>query len=156
MSLRIRVFGLLANADAFLGALRVPARSRVKDARSAFEHLGFLITEAKSPSTPTRSLVHLGFEIDSDAMTFRLAPRRLDKFRHVSTATLTSASRFGIVPARLIARVVGHVASAQLVLRRDGRIYCRFLNDAVRDAAAARRWSARVAVTAAAQGAGSG
>lgn len=75
--------------------------------------------------TSTQSIIHLGHGSSP------LAPAAGQVESVAASALASAAARHGFAPARAIASVVGHIASAQLVFERDGRVDCCFLNDAV-------------------------
>mmetsp|Transcript_18652 Transcript_18652/g.60273 ORF Transcript_18652/g.60273 Transcript_18652/m.60273 type:complete len:207 (-) Transcript_18652:1422-2042(-) len=77
-------------------------------------------------------------------MTYELTPSRLLKFEGAEAAVRLAVTQVGLVPVRAVSRVTGHAAAAAIVLARLGRLHTRFLNDAIRGAAAARWWSASV------------
>mmetsp|Transcript_10090 Transcript_10090/g.40913 ORF Transcript_10090/g.40913 Transcript_10090/m.40913 type:complete len:468 (+) Transcript_10090:716-2119(+) len=143
-ALRRLGYRILAYLDDFLTAEREADRTRVDCAVGLFEWLGIIINYPKSTVGPTQQIEHLGFLIDSVAMTFRIAPKRHEKFRKAARDCLDALAAGRRVEARAVSRVTGHAASAALVLDRDSRVFTRFLNDAVRDAAADRRWSTYV------------
>ncbi|MEL6330933.1 MAG: reverse transcriptase domain-containing protein [Planctomycetota bacterium] len=137
-SLGLRVLPYL---DDFLVCLQGMTQSDANRVLSILVELGLLINFEKSVLSPTSRAESLGFVVDTTEMTYELTPKRHAKFTAVATALATEVARSGSAPARDIARVTGHVASAALVLERRGKLHTRFLNDAIRDAAAARRWS---------------
>ena len=55
------------------------------------QSLGFVINFAKSTLDPTRQLDHLGFSINTRAMTFALTARRTAKFLAAAEGTLADA-----------------------------------------------------------------
>ena len=105
--------------------------------------LGFLVGD-KSELDLSHSKKMLGFFVDTARMVFSLPQSRATKFGAVALRLLQRWAHGDGAPARDVAKVTGHVASMSLLLERDARLGCRFLNDSVRDAAASRRWNERV------------
>jgi len=149
MKLPVRVmqsWGLrvLPYLDDFLVSRVGLSRAEARAVLALFEELGFLVNFEKSVLDPTRRIENLGFVIDTVAMTYELTPTRLAKFADAATELARQLYDDGTVQARAVAKVTGHAAAAALIVERKGRLHTRFLNDAIRDAAAARRWSDRV------------
>jgi len=113
-------------------------------ARAVLEELGLLLNLKKCVLSPTTRIENLGLVLDSVAMTYELTPARLLKFQAAEAEVRLAVADSGVVPVRAVARITGHAAAAAIVLERRARLHTRFLNDAIRDAAAARQWSALV------------
>lgn len=113
-------------------------------ARHVFESLGFLLNEDKSVFVPALRLVGLGYVVDTILMRFSLKPERIAKFVAAAETVLASCEALGIVGARDVARVVGHIASASLVFGRRGTLNSRYITVAIAVPARLRRWSMRV------------
>jgi len=143
---RIRALGIrvLPYLDDFLCALQNMSAEIADEARQVFERLGFLINFAKSVTVPTKRIENLGFVVDTRAMTYELTPRRMQKFIAAADTLNRESGKNGLVPARLVARVTGHIAAAALVLERRGRLHTRYLNHSVHGAAANRAWDSLV------------
>jgi hypothetical protein len=145
-ALRSQGLRVLPYLDDFLVMLSRYAPEVVKSVVKLLQSLGFVINFVKSKLDPTRQLDHLGFSIDTSAMTFALTVKRTAKFLAAAEDALADAESRRGVPARSVARVAGHASSASLVFGRYACLFTRYLHDAVRDKAAARSWSARVAL----------
>ena len=149
--LRRRGLRVLPYLDDFLFALRRACPSTAKMIVDLLQGLGFIINFDKSVLTPTQLIDSLGYSVDSVEMLFRLTGRRIAKFDAAAAAVL-DALQGGYAPARLVARITGHIAAAALVFGREGRLNSQFLMDTIvdvaRDADALGRaaWSRRVYV----------
>ena len=145
--LQSRGFRVLPYLDDILCLLQTMSQDDADEARALLEDFGFLLNLDKSVVTPTRRLENLGYVVDTTAMTYDVTTSRRAKMLDAARSLLDEHRRAGTTPARAVARVTGHVASAALVLGRRGRLQTRYLNNTVRDAAARRRWSERVPIS---------
>jgi len=142
--LRTSGFRVLAYLDDLLLALQQMSQRDANAARAILEQLGFLLNLDKCVMSPTKRIENLGLVVDSQAMTYELTAKRLAKFQDAEAALRGALEADGVVRVRDVARITGHAAAASIVLERRARLYTRFLNDAIRDSAAARNWSAVV------------
>ena len=76
---------------------------------------------------------------------FEVSAKRVVKMI-AAAAELRRAARSDVATARLVARVTGHLASASHVIDRAGRLYARYLNDAIHDAAARNDYDGHVSL----------
>jgi hypothetical protein len=149
--LRKRGLRVLPYLDDFLFALRRACPGTANMIVELLQSLGFVINFGKSVLSPTRLIDSLGHSVDSVDMLFRLTGRRIVKF-DAAAAAVFDALEDGLAPARLVARVAGHIAAAALVFGREGRLYSHFLMDSLvdvaRDADVVGRaaWSRRIFV----------
>jgi hypothetical protein len=149
--LRKQGLRVLPYLDDFLFALRRACPDTANMIVNLLQSLGFIINFDKSVLIPTQLIDSLGHSVDSVDMLFRLTGRRIVKFDAAAVAVL-AALEDGFAPARLVARVTGHIAAAALVFGREGRLYSHFLMDSIvdvaRDADVLGRaaWSRRVFV----------
>uniref|UniRef100_A0A7S3JZP5 Reverse transcriptase domain-containing protein n=1 Tax=Aureoumbra lagunensis TaxID=44058 RepID=A0A7S3JZP5_9STRA len=129
--LRAKGIRVLPYLDDFLCALQNMPQAVADEARRVFERLGFLINFAKSVLVPTKRIENLGFVVDTYAMTYEVTSRRMQKFVTAADDLFQAGSGNGLVPARLVARVTGHIAAAALVLERRGRLHSHYLNHSI-------------------------
>mmetsp|Transcript_16826 Transcript_16826/g.58554 ORF Transcript_16826/g.58554 Transcript_16826/m.58554 type:complete len:455 (-) Transcript_16826:898-2262(-) len=139
---RIREMGVkcLLYIDDFLLAQLLLQLATVTAVRLVFERLGFLINEPKSVFVPTQLIDSLGYSVDSVRMLFRLTARRIAKFDAAIADVLADLQSRGVVSARLVARVTGHIAAAALIFAREGRLRSQHLLDAVVDVSRDGAW----------------
>ena len=111
-----------------------------------FVDLGFLISLKKPEDLElAQRKKMLGWYVDTRRMCFELPPERAAKFESAA-AELEDlwAVQQAAAPARLVAKPCGHVASMALVLGREARLRCRYMNHTLRDVARRASWSERV------------
>ena len=90
-ALRSQWLWVLSYLADFLVMLSRYAPEVAKSVVTLHQSLGFVINFAKSKLDPTRQLDHLGFPIDTSAMTFALTARRTAKFMAAAEGALTDA-----------------------------------------------------------------
>ena len=90
--------------DFFLtGDTRLQCLNNIKDTLSILKELGFYINKKKSITTPTKTIEHLGFLIDSNYMTVGISKEKFEKVQSLCRKTVNNKVHI----IRDIAQLVG-------------------------------------------------
>ncbi|GIL56834.1 hypothetical protein Vafri_12133 [Volvox africanus] len=145
--LRHKGFRVLNYLDDFLFLLGVEqsGAERQRDALlEEFRQAGLGANLSKSQMEPVTDIRCLGFLVSSASMKFSIPEDRWTAFQTAIQAVEGKAS----VPARAMARVIGHAVSMQLVMGALSRLFTQACETSLRERVG---WNGTVAVTAAVQ-----
>mmetsp|Transcript_11017 Transcript_11017/g.23048 ORF Transcript_11017/g.23048 Transcript_11017/m.23048 type:complete len:616 (-) Transcript_11017:203-2050(-) len=110
---------------------------------------GWRVNESKCALRPSTRLTGLGFVTDTIAMTFEVPEKRARKMMRVASEVWLQRHT---CPARLVARLAGHLLSMQLALGLVVRLRSRYLLQSIRSASAAQDWRRLVQLSTRARG----
>ncbi|GLC39197.1 hypothetical protein PLESTM_000862900 [Pleodorina starrii] len=141
--LRGKGFRLINYLDDFLfllGPDRATASKRRDEIVREFERAGVALNKEKSVLSPTSVVRCLGYLVDSAKGVFAIPQDRWESFQRAVDEALARPS----IPARTLARVVGHAVSMYVVIGRLGRLFTRASTALLPDRWG---WSSEVTVT---------
>ena len=141
--LRHKGFRVLNYLDDFLfllGGDKVAAERQRDALLMEFQKAGLGVNLSKSQLDPVKQIRCLGFLVDSGSMTFTVPEDRWEAFQQAVQAIKGKAT----VAARLMARVIGHAVSMQLVVGSLARLFTRACEATLREKDG---WDREVVVT---------